>query len=483
MNDPDYPGSYQSDSTKSPPEDTLTAPPTSIGRYRVEKSLGQGGFGIVYLAFDEQLQRLVAIKVPHRHRVSTAQDAETYLTEARTVASLDHAHIVPVYDVESTPDYPCIIVSKFIKGQTLAQQIRNDRPPIRVAAEMVAKIAKALHYAHRKGIVHRDIKPSNILIDTLGNPFVVDFGLALKEENIGQGPRNAGTPAYMSPEQARGEGHRVDGRSDIFSLGVIFYELLVGRQPFRADSRAELLEQVASYEPRPPRQYDENIAKELERICLKALAKRASERYTTGHDLAEDLIFYLSDQTTSIRYAVPAERVSGSPLLTPGPPRPSIEAGSATSVPPILPPSDSQPIRIVPKGLRAFDAHDANFFLELLPGPRDREGLPSSLRFWKTRIEEKDADNTFSVGLIYGPSGCGKSSLVKAGLLPHLSETVIAVYVEATTEETEPRLLNGLRKRCPALTPHSGPERDAGGIAPRTGHSRWKESPDCSRPV
>ena len=123
---------------------------------------------------------------------------------------------------------------------------------------------------------------------------------------------------------------------------------------------------------------------------------------------------------------------------------------------PTTPTSDSQPIKIVPKGLRSFDAHDADFFLELLPGPRDRDGLPDSLRFWKTRIEETDADNTFSVGLIYGPSGCGKSSLVKAGLLPRLSDDVIAVYVEATAEETEARLLNGLRKRCPALPDNLG---------------------------
>src|SRR4029077_14733285 len=113
-------------------------------------------------------------------------------------------------------------------------------------------------------------------------------------------------------------------------------------------------------------------------------------------------------------------------------------------------------IRIVPKGLRSFDEHDADFFLELLPGPRDREGLPDSLRFWKTRIEETDADKTFSVGLIYGPSGCGKSSLVKAGLLPRLSEDVIPVYLESMGGETETRLLNGLRKHCPPLPVHLG---------------------------
>ncbi len=152
----------------------------------------------------------------------------------------------------------------------------------REAAELVATVAEALHYAHKQGLVHRDVKPGNILIETDGQPYVVDFGLALREENIGKGPKYAGTPAYMSPEQARGEGHRVDGRSDIFSLGVVFYELLVGRQPFRGDTQAELFEQVTSYEPRPLRQYDDSMPKELERICHKAMAKRARERYSTA---------------------------------------------------------------------------------------------------------------------------------------------------------------------------------------------------------
>ena len=126
------------------------------------------------------------------------------------------------------------------------------------------------------------------------------------------------------------------------------------------------------------------------------------------------------------------------------------DVASPVSTPPIPPATDNHPIKIVPKGLRSFDAHDADFFLELLPGPRDREGLPDNIRFWKTRIEEVDSDSTFAVGLIYGPSGCGKSSLVKAGLLPRLSGNVIALYIEASANETEARLLNGLRKRCPA---------------------------------
>jgi hypothetical protein len=230
---------------------------------------------------------------------------------------------------------------------------------------------------------------------------------------------------------------------------VVLYELLVGRRPFQGDTRADLLENVTSYEPRPPRQYDDNIPKELERICHKAIAKRATERYSTATDLADDLRQFLAEHTVIHSGTTPGGVASETHTPTPAPTSVGTAAASSASLG--TGSSDSQPIKIVPKGLRSFDEHDADFFLELLPGPRDREGLTDSLRFWKTRIEETDPDNTFSVGLIYGPSGCGKSSLVKAGLLPRLSDDVIPVYIEATPEETETRLLHGLRKRCPAL--------------------------------
>jgi serine/threonine protein kinase/formylglycine-generating enzyme required for sulfatase activity len=413
--------------------------PARLGRYRITARLGQGGFGVVYKAYDDELRREVAIKVPHRERIRGPGDAEVYLAEARIVAGLDHPHIVPVHDLGRTEDGLCFVVSKFIEGSNLAEKIAAARPSWVEAAELTATVAEALHYAHKGGLVHRDVKPGNILIDPTGKPYLADFGLALKEEDFGQGGGGVcGTPAYMSPEQANGEGHRVDGRSDIFSLGVVFYELLTGRRPFRGEM-PHILARIVSDEPRPPRQINDAIPKELERICLKALAKRTSGRYTTAKDMADDLRHFLSG----------AEVGAAS--------RAAPDAGPARLACLAAPtPSDKRPLKIVPKGLRSFDAADADFFLELLPGPRDRDGLPESIRFWKTRIEETDPDKTFTVGLIYGPSGCGKSSLVKAGLLPRLSDKVIAVCVEATAQETESRLLNGLHKRCPDLSASQG---------------------------
>src|SRR6516162_6783293 len=159
----------------APPVPADFTPPRRIGRYRIEKVLGRGGFGLVYLAHDEQLQRFVAIKVPHRKLVARPEDAEAYLAEARTVANLDHPHIVPVFDVGGTEEYPCFVVSKYVDGTDLATRLKQTRLARHEAVALVATVAEALHHAHKKGLVHRDVKPGNILLDRTGKPFVGDF--------------------------------------------------------------------------------------------------------------------------------------------------------------------------------------------------------------------------------------------------------------------------------------------------------------------
>ncbi len=269
--------------------ESLTEAYSRLGRYRLVRQLGRGGFGEVWQGYDPELSRNVAIKFPRTDRAWSRDAADHFISEARKLARLDFPGVVPVYDVGRFEDR-MYVVSKLIPDGTLGDRIRRERIPQDEAVELVATVAEALHRCHTKDITHRDIKPANILIDEQGRPFLTDFGLAVSEaEQLQECAAVLGTIMYMSPEQARGENRHVDARTDIYSLGVVLYRLLTGRLPFSSKKLPEYLEQVEHGQPRPLRAIDETVPVELETICLKCLARSVEDRYRTAKDLATEL--------------------------------------------------------------------------------------------------------------------------------------------------------------------------------------------------
>ncbi len=260
-----------------------------IGKYRLFKILARSAFGtVVYLAFDVYSKRQVEIKVSRK--LEAPEEIQSFLAGAPTLAKFNHPQIVPIYDFGRTEEGRHFVVSKFIDGHTLREKIRNKRPTPEKSATLVATIAETLQYAHQQGVIHRNVNPSNVLHENkTGNLYITGFGRSIPSIGIEVGCI-FGTPSYMSPEQIRGENHLIDGRSDIFSLGVVFYELLTGMQPFRSSTTIELLNQVISIDPVPPRKVNRTVPVELNRICLKALAKQRSHRYSAAAELADDLI-------------------------------------------------------------------------------------------------------------------------------------------------------------------------------------------------
>lgn len=259
------------------------------GRYRLDEFIGRGGFGEVWRGYDSELDRVVAIKVPRIRSAGKSVEALTFRDEARRAAKVKHEGIVEIYDIGEV-DTGFFIVSELIDGPTLANYMKSSSISHREAVRIVRAMALILDQAHRDGLFHRDVKPSNILIRKDGSPVITDFGLAVsEEEQLSLEEGIVGTLAYMSPEQARGETRLLDGRSDLYSLGVILFQLLTGRLPFLYKTESDLLQQIVQREARPLRSIDDRIPTRLDQICRKCLAKDVRDRYSTGSELAADL--------------------------------------------------------------------------------------------------------------------------------------------------------------------------------------------------
>ena len=294
--------------SRSMPQNYRNARPghtlADFGDYELLEEMGRGGQGIVYRARQKSLNRTVALKIVGLGQWATQRHLKRFHLEAEAAASLDHPCIVPIYEIGER-DGSCYFSMKLIEGEPLDKVSESGRTSPRQAAEIIARLARTLHYAHERGVLHRDIKPGNILIDRKGDPHLTDFGLARvveTESTVTRTTEALGTPSYMAPEQAKGNNTRVTSATDVYGLGAVLYHLLTGHPPFAGGTTYETIRLVLESEPRHPRLWNAKTDRDLATICLKCLEKDPQRRYSTALALAEDLDRWLKHEPIQARH-------------------------------------------------------------------------------------------------------------------------------------------------------------------------------------
>src|SRR5438477_1446537 len=288
---------------KKAPRPAMTL--ANFGDYELLEEIGRGGQGVVYRARQKSLNRIVALKVIGLGHWATDAHLKRFRREAEAAASLDHSGIVPIYEVGER-DGSCYFSMKLIEGGQLDAVVKREPMPMRQAVELIAKVARTVHYAHEHRILHRDIKPGNILLDQKGEPHLTDFGLARLIETESTVPRTLevlGTPSYMAPEQAVGNNAQLTSATDVYGLGAVFYQLLTGHPPFAGGTTFETVRLVLETDPRQPRLWNPKVDRDLSTICLKCLEKDPQRRYASALALAEDLERWLRREPIRARRA------------------------------------------------------------------------------------------------------------------------------------------------------------------------------------
>src|SRR6266487_165621 len=285
-------------------KETRAAPlPREFGDYELLEEIGRGGQGVVFRAWQKSLNRTVAVKIIEIGQLTTSARLKRLRREAEAAAKLNHPGIVPVYEVGER-DGTYYFSMRFVEGDALDEVVDRGSMSVRQVAELIAKVARTVHYAHEHGILHRDIKPGNILLDTSGEPHLTDFGLARLVEvdsTVTDTEQIMGTPSYMAPEQAMGHKAQLTGTTDVYGLGAVLYQLLTSHPPFAAATASETIRLLVETDPRQPRFLNRKIDRELSTICLKCLEKDPNRRYPSALALAEDLEHWLKHEPIRAR--------------------------------------------------------------------------------------------------------------------------------------------------------------------------------------